>query len=258
MSSETVQSAADDHHEVVDVVTTRRPRVLMVVANPQTATTTGWPVGFWASELTHPFYAFTRACYDVVIASPDGGKVEVDALSDPRDESKWSSEDLISMGFLNTPELVALLETTPRLADLDPDDFDANVVCGGLGPMFQFRDSEDLMATIAAFYEAEKPTAVLCHGVSALIDVRLSDGSYLVEGKTLTGFANVEEDFNDRAVGQRVMPFRIEDELLKRGANYVQGGLFKSFVVRDGRLITGQQQYSGAKVADAVIAALGV
>ena len=254
---ESVQSA-DRHHEVVDVTTTRRPKILMVVANPTTATTTGWRVGFWASELTHPYYEFKRARYDVVIASPLGGKVEVDALSDPRDASKWSAEDLISMGFLSTPELVALLESTPRLADLDLDEFDAIVVCGGLAPMFEFRDDKDLKKAIAAFYEAEKPTAVLCHGVSALIDVRLSDGSYLVQGRTVTGFANVEEDFSDAAVGKRVMPFRIEDELRKRGANYVQGGLFKAFVVRDGRLITGQQQYSGAKVGEAVIAALGV
>jgi putative intracellular protease/amidase len=255
--TENVQSA-DQHHEVVDVTTTRRPKILMVVANPTTATTTGWRVGFWASELTHPYYEFKRARYDVTIASPNGGKVEVDALSDPRDASRWSAEDLISMGFLNTPELVALLEKTPRLDDLDLDEFDAVVVCGGLAPMFQFRDHQVLKRTIAAFYEAQKPTAVLCHGVSALIDVRLSDGSYLVEGKTVTGFANVEEDFSDHAVGRRVMPFRIEDELRRRGANYVQGGLFKAFVVRDGRLITGQQQYSGAKVGEAVIAALGV
>jgi putative intracellular protease/amidase len=154
--------------------------------------------------------------------------------------------------------LAGLLEETPRLADLDLDGFDAVVVCGGLAPMFQFRDNEGLKRTIVAFYEAEKPTAVLCHGVSALIDVRLSDGSYLVEGKTVTGFANVEEDFSDRSVGMRVMPYRIEDELRKRGANYIQGGLFKAFAVRDGRLITGQQQYSGAKVAELVIAALGV
>jgi len=253
----TVQDA-DQHHEHVDVTTTRRPSVLMVVANPRTATTTGWPVGFWASELTHPYYEFRRVRYQVTVASPDGGRVEVDALSDPRDPSKWSADDLISMGFLNTPELAGLLDDTPRLADLDLDEFDAVVVCGGLAPMFQFREDEDLKRTIAAFYEAEKPTAVLCHGVSALIDVELSDRSYLVEGKTVTGFANVEEDFSDRSVGQRVMPFRIEDELRSRGANYVQGGLFKAFAVRDGRLITGQQQYSGAKVAELVIAALGV
>jgi putative intracellular protease/amidase len=154
------------------------------------------------------------------------------------------------MGFLNTPELAALLERTPRLGDLDLDDFDAIVVCGGLPPMFQFRQNEYLKQTIAAFYESEKPTAVLRHGVSALIDLQLSDSSYLVDGRTVTGFANVEQDFSDSSVGQKVMPYRIEDELRKRGANYVQGGRFKAFAVRDGRLITGQQQYSGAEVAD--------
>jgi putative intracellular protease/amidase len=245
------------HHEVVDVTTSKRPKVLMVVANPRVSTTTGWPVGFWAAEVTHPYFEFSRVRYEVTIASPEGGKVELDAISDPRDASKWSADDLISMGFLNTPELVALLEDTPRLADLDLDEFDAIVVCGGAAPMFQFRENEDLKRAIAAFYEAEKPTAALCHGLSGLIDVRLSDGSYLVEGKTVTGFANVEEDFSDLAVGQKVMPYRIEDELRKRGANYIQGGLLKAFAVRDGRLITGQQQYSAAKVADLVIAALG-
>jgi putative intracellular protease/amidase len=103
-----------------------------------------------------------------------------------------------------------------------------------------------------------KPTTVYCHGTAALVDLRLSDGSYLVDGKTVTGFSNVEEDYSDSFVGQRVMPFRVEDVLRERGANYVQGGLFKAFVVRDGRLITGQQQYSSRKVVQAVVEALGV
>src|SRR5262249_49267393 len=203
-----IVQGADQHREIVDVTPRTRPKALRVVANPTTSTTTGWPIGFWAAELTHQYYEFSQARYDVTIASPEGGKVEVDALSDPRDESKWSADDLISMGFLNTPELVALLEDTPRLADLELDEFDALVVCGGNAAMFQFRQNEDLKRAIAAFYEAEKPTALLCHGVSALIDVQLSDGSYIVEGKTVTGFANVEEDYVDRAVGQKVMPYR--------------------------------------------------
>ena len=194
----------------------------------------------------------------MTIASPAGGKVEFDAYSDPRDESKWASEDLISMGFIHTPELMALLENTPRLADLDWSGYDALMVAGGLAPMFGFRENEDLKRAIAAFYEAEKPTAAYCHGTAALVDLELSDGSYLVQGKTVTGFSNVEEDYSDGFVGQKVMPWRIEDALRERGANYVQGGLFKAFVVRDGRLITGQQQYSSRKVAQAVIEALGV
>jgi len=249
---------AADHHMRVDVVSSRPKTVLIVVANPSTSTTMGWPVGFWGAELTHPYYELSERGVEVTVASPDGGKVEMDSLSDPRDASKWSSEDLITMGFVNTPELMALLENTPKLADLDPDDYDAIMVAGGQSPMFTFRENEDLKRAIRQFYESEKPTAIYCHGTAALVDLRLSDESYLVEGKTLTGFANAEEEFSDTFVGQKVMPWRVEDVLKERGANYVQGGLFKAFAVRDGRLITGQQQYSGRKVAQMVIEALGV
>jgi len=242
----------------VDLLASAPKRVLIVVANPATSTTMGWPVGFWAAELTHPFYELTERGIEVTIASPDGGKVEMDALSDPRDPSDWSAEDLISMGFVNTPALMDLLEDTPRLADLDLDAFDAIMVAGGQSPMFTFRDNEDLGNAIRQFYESEKPTAIYCHGTAALVDLKLSDGSYLVDGKTVTGFANVEEEFSDSFVGQKVMPWRVEDVLKQRGANYVNGGLFKAFAVRDGRLITGQQQYSGRKVAQIMIETLGV
>src|SRR3954453_19252725 len=125
-------SESDAHHEVVDVTDpARRPRVLMVVANPGVSTTLGWPVGFWAAELFHPLYEFTQKRYDVTIASPEGGPVEADAMSDPRDASRWSADDLISMGALHTPELVALLQDTPALRDLRLEEFDAIVVCGG-------------------------------------------------------------------------------------------------------------------------------
>lgn len=249
--------SAADHHAAVDRTRTRPQRVLMVVANPSVASTVGWPVGFWAAELTHPFYEFTEAGYEVTIASPAGGRVELDQLSDPRDPSKWSSEDLISMGFLNTPELVALLADTPKLADEQLSTYDALVVAGGLSPMFTYRGNDDLHQAIVTFYEAEKLIAVYCHGVAALVDAKLTDGTYLISGKTVTGFSNAEEDYSDAYVGQTVMPWRIEDAARGRGANYIQGGLFKPFVVRDGRLITGQQQYSGRKVAQLVIQTLG-
>ena len=205
-----------------------------------------------------PLAELSERGIEVTIASPNGGAVKMDQLSDPRDESKWSSEDLITMGFVHTPELMARLETTPRLADLDLDSYDAIMVAGGLAPMFTYRDSHDVHDAIRHFYESEKPTAIYCHGTAALVDLKLSDGSYLVEGRTVTGFSNVEEDYSDRFVGQTVMPFRVEDALKARGANYVRGGLFKAFTVRDGRLITGQQQYSGRKVAQMVIEVLGV
>ncbi len=250
----TVATSAD-HHQVLDAFGSTK--VLMVVANPSVNPKLGWPLGFWAAELMHPYFEFTEAGFEVTVASPDGGKVEPDALSDPRDPSKWSAGDLISMGFLNTPECVALLEKTPKLADLDWSAYDALVVCGGQSPMFTFRHNADLKRALRTFYESNKVTAVFCHGVAALVDVQLADGSYLVSGKTVTGFSNVEEEFSDAAVGQQVMPWRLEDALKERGANCVMGGRFKAFCVRDRNLITGQQQYSGRKVAGLVIDALG-
>lgn len=123
--------------------------------------------------------------------------------------------------------------------------------------MFTFRDNEELKRCIVTFYESNRVTCAFCHGVAALTDAKLSNGHFLVEGKTVTGFANIEEDYGDAYVGQKIMPWRLEDALRERGANYVQGGLFKPFAARDGNLITGQQQYSARKVADAIIAALG-
>jgi len=234
-----------------------RRKVLMVVANPSVSTTLGWPVGFWGSELTHAWYEFTEAGYETVIASPKGGKVALDGLSDPRDPSGYSADDILTMGFLNTPKLTALLESTPSIAGLGPDRFDALYIAGGQSPMFTFRGDKQLIALVRAFFESGKPTAVVCHGTAVLLEVRLADGSYLVAGRQMTGFANSEEDFADKVVGQRVMPFRIEDEARRLGANFVAAPAFRPFAVRDGNLITGQQQYSGREAAALVIEALG-
>ncbi len=148
--------------------------------------------------------------------------------------------------------------TPPGLTDLDYSEYDALLVCGGQSPMFTFPDNIDLQDAVRTFYESEKVTAALCHGVSALVNVFLSNGDALVKGRTVTGFANVEEDFGNKAAGVEIMPWRLEDALRDRGANYLQAGLFKPFAVRDGRLVTGQQQYSGRQVAQLVIAMLGV
>jgi putative intracellular protease/amidase len=231
--------------------------ILMVVANPGVSTTLGRPVGFWAAELAHPYYEFNEVGFDITIASPNGGKVEVDALSDPRDPSKWSIDDILSLGFLTSPLTAPLLQDTPRLLDLDWSRYHALVVCGGQSPMFSYRDNADMHEAVRTFYESNRATAVFCHGVAALVDAKLSSGEFLVAGKTVTGFSNLEEDYGDSFVGARIMPWRLEDTLKERGANYVQGGLFKAFSVRDGNLITGQQQYSGRKVAKMVIDALG-
>ncbi len=253
----TAVTGGDSHAQRNDFVTSRRKRVVIVVANPAT-NQHGWPVGFWAAELTHPWYELTERGVEVTVASPDGGRVVPDGLSDPRDPSRWSAEDLVSTGFLATPECAALLEDTPAVGSLDLSGYDALLVAGGQSPMFTYRGHAALEAAVREVYEAEKPVAAYCHGLAALVDLRLSDGTYLVEGRTVTGFSDVEEDYSDQAAGVQVMPWRLEPVLRERGANYVHGGLFKAFTVRDGRLVTGQQQYSGRKVAQAVVEMLGV
>jgi len=247
------------------VNTTRPKRVAIVISNPAVSTTTGWPVGFWWSELTHPYYEFTEKGYVVEVFSPDGGKCKADAMSDPRDSTGYSSADLITLGFILTPKLAALVEETRPLSELDVEEFDGIVVAGGQAPMFTYDKAVDLQQKFVRFYESGKVAAALCHGVAILRYAKLSNGEPLAKGKTLTGFANIEEDYSDNAVWslgilsrqKHVMPWRIEDELKKAGANYVQAGLWRGFAVRDGNLITGQQNFSGSETARAVIAALG-
>jgi putative intracellular protease/amidase len=243
----------------------RSKRVAMVLANPAMSSTTNWPVGFWWSELTHPWLSFSDAGYHVDLFSPDGGACDADAMSDPRDPSGYSADDVISMGFISMPRLAALPRNTRPVSEIALDDFDALVVIGGQAPMFTFKHATALHETFVEFFEAGKVTAALCHGTAILRYAMLSDGSPLVAGRTVTGFANVEEDFADNAVwdmealprGTHLMPWRIEDELKALGANYVQAGRWRGFAVRDGNLVTGQQNFSGAETASKIIEALG-
>jgi putative intracellular protease/amidase len=243
----------------------RPKRVAIVVSNPAVSSTTGWPVGFWWGELTHPYFQFTEVGYEVEVFSPNGGKCEADAMSDPEDASQWQAEDVISRGYKHDPEFVKLVENTKPMAAFDVDRFDAIVAAGGQGPMFTFDSATALHDKFVHMYEAGKVAAALCHGVAVLRYARLSNGEPLVAGKTVTGFANVEEDFADQAVWEagaldrdkHVMPWRIEDELKALGANYIQAGLWRGFAIRDGNLITGQQNFSGAETAQLIVETLG-
>ena len=234
-------------------------KVLMVASNPATSEVTGWPVGFWWSELSHPYEEFAREGYDITIASPEGGTLQADGFSDPEDESGYSAEDQITLAFKKDPERMALLENTPKLDDLDLDKFDAIYLVGGQAPMFTFRGNDDVKAAIVDFYEAGKPTALVCHAANVLLTTETPSGELLVKGKKWTGFADAEEKYVEEQVGQKIQPFWIETEARKLpDTDFAVGAPFEPFAVVDGNLITGQQQNSGTVVARHMIDALNV
>lgn len=235
-----------------------RRRILMVAANPATSPVTGWPVGFWWSELTHPWWVFHEAGYEVDIRSPDGGTLQADAFSDPEDDSGYSADDVISLGFKHSRAHASLLRDTDSLEGVSPDGYDAIFVLGGQSPMVTFAEDQALHRLVAAFYEAGRITALVCHGTCILLEARLSTGERLVEGRTWTGFANAEEAYVDATVGQRIQPFWIETRAREiENTNFIVGPAFEPFAVRDGHLITGQQQASGTATARLVVEALG-
>jgi putative intracellular protease/amidase len=244
---------------VIDILDPDRPkRVAIVASNPAASEQTGWPIGFWWSELTHPYWELTGHGYRVDIASPDGGRLEADSWSDPRDESRYSADDLLSLGFISSPEHLKLVEESKPIAEIGVGDYDAALVVGGQGPMYTFVDDQRVHDLVASFHAAGKVAAVICHATCVLLKTRLPDGRLLVDGKTWTGFANSEERFADEYVGQRIQPFWIEDEARKiENTNFIVSGRFRPHAVRDGNLITGQQQYSGAAAARLIIEALG-
>jgi putative intracellular protease/amidase len=253
------------HADLNPVNPTEPKRAAIVISNSATSSSTGWPVGFWWSELTHPYFAFTEVGWEVDVYSPNGGSCGCDPMSDPEDASQWQKEDVISRGDKHDPEFRALVEDTRKVDDLDIAAYDVLVVAGGQGPMFTFKDATNLHEKFAAFYETGKVTAALCHGVAILAFATLSGGEPLAKGKTVTGFPNVEEDLADKMTweagalpeGQHIMPWRVEDEVRKLGANYIQAGPFRSFAIRDGNLVTGQQNFSGAETAKVILEAVG-
>jgi len=236
----------------------RAKKVLMVVSNPAVSGQTGWPIGFWWGELTHPYWEFTQAGCEVTIASPLGGALVGDAYSDPEDESGYAADDFVSLGFKHSPSHRALVENTRKLSDLDLKGFDAVLFVGGQAPMYTFRGNSQIESAVRTMLESGKPTALMCHATSTLLDARDSAGRMLVDGKKWTGFSNAEEDYVDAAVGQKLQPFRIEDEArLIKNSTFVTGPMFAPFVVQDGNLITGQKQNSGTAAARALIKTLG-
>jgi putative intracellular protease/amidase len=241
-----------------DKMKNTKRHVLIVVSNPTISPVTNWPIGFWYAELSHAWYEFNHAGYEVTVVSPKGGDLEADGWSDPEHESGYAAHDLISWGFKHSSVTKDLIKNTKSLDDINPDDFDAIFVAGGQGPMVTMIDDDRTKKFFADFYETGKIVAAVCHGTCILLKTKLSNGELLVKGKTWTGFANSEERYAEHAAGIKIQPFWIEDEAKKiADTNFIVGGHLVEFAVRDGNLITGQQQVSAAIAARKVIEALG-
>ncbi|MBX7183199.1 MAG: type 1 glutamine amidotransferase domain-containing protein [Bacteroidia bacterium] len=232
-------------------------KILMVASSPSISKQTGWPIGFWAAELTHPMRVFQEAGYEIELASTQGGKLEMDTYSNPTDASGYSANDIISLGYLQKPEFIQLLENTRKITEVKQEEYKAIFLVGGQGPMYTFRGNTDLQKLFVSFYEAGKPACAVCHSTTLLLEAKKSNGELLVQGKTWTGFANAEEDYADQAVGQKIQPYRIEDEAGKIANTFFRVAQpFSSYVIQDGNLITGQQQNSGTAAAELVIESL--
>jgi putative intracellular protease/amidase len=164
----------------------------------------------------------------------------------------------VSLGYKKSPVHAKLLENTPSVHDVDIARYDALYVAGGQAPMINMIDDERFHRFLAKFYEAGKIVSLVCHGTCVLLKTRLSNGEPLVKGKTWTGFTTSEEKIGEKAVGMKIQPFYIEEEARKLAdTNFVVQAPARPHAVRDGRLITGQQHFSGTLTAQLVIETLG-
>ncbi len=262
------QSNSSDQNNNNDMITERehyvhahgmptKGKILMVTSSPTVSKQTGWPIGFWAAELTHPLRIFQEAGYEVELASTEGGKIEMDGYSNPTDESGYSAHDIISLGYMQQDWFKNLLDSTAKLSDVKMSDYDAIFLVGGQAPMYTFKGNEALQNLFVSFYEANKPSAAVCHSTTLLLEAKTSDGKLLVDGKSWTGFANAEEDYADQAVGMQIQPYRIQDEAEKiDNTTFKVATPFASYTIQDGNLITGQQQNSGEAAAVMVVETL--
>jgi putative intracellular protease/amidase len=229
----------------------------MVLSSPSVSKQTGWPIGFWASELTHPLRVFQEAGYEVELASTQGGKLEMDGYSNPTDKSGYSAHDIISLGYMQKKEFNDMLNNTKKLTEVSQRDYSAIFLVGGQGPMYTFKGNKELQNLFVSFFETGKPSAAVCHSTTILLETLKSNGELLVKGKTWTGFADSEEEYADKAVGMQIQPYRIEAEARKiSGTTFKVASPFSSYVIQDGNLVTGQQQNSGAAAAELVVGLL--
>lgn len=218
--------------------------VLIVLTSHGKLGDTGKPTGFFLSELTHPLEVFEKAGLPVELASIQGGEPPVDGLdlNDPVNAKYW-----------NDPAFRAKLAATKKLSDTDPANFSAVFFSGGHGTMWDFPGDPSVQKVAAAIYESGSPVGAVCHGPAALVNVKLSDGTYLVADKEVAAFTNSEEE----KVGlTKTVPFLLATKLEERGAKHTSAPDFEKHVAVDGLLATGQNPASATGVAEEIVGIL--
>ena len=223
-------------------------KVLMVLTSHDQLGSTGRKTGFWLEELAAPYYVFKEAGYEIVLASPNGGRPPLDPKSSEPDFQTDATRRFEADAAANEA-----LANTVKLAGVSADDFDAVFYPGGHGPLWDLAESKDSSILIERFIAANKPVTLVCHAPGVLRHVKNAGGRPLVAGMKVTGFTNTEE----AAVGlTEVVPFLVEDELKAKGGIYSNGPDWGSYVVQDGLLITGQNPGSSSEAAKVLIDAL--
>ena len=222
--------------------------ILIVLTSHDILGSTGRKTGFWLEELAAPYYALKEAGARLVLASPQGGQPPLDPKSN---EPAFQTEQ--TRRFEADAAATAELANTVRLDSVSHDDFDAVFYPGGHGPLWDLAEDAHSIALIESFVEAGKPVALVCHAPGVLRHVKNADGTPLVQGRKVTGFANSEEaavELTD------IVPFLVEDELKAKGAMYSRGDDWTPYVVVDGLLITGQNPASSEAAANALLTRL--
>ncbi len=216
-------------------------KILMVLTSHADLGDTGEKTGFWVEEFAAPYYAFIEAGVEVVLASPAGGQPPIDPKSELADFQTPATKR-----YYADTETQHKIATTHALSNMNASDFDGVFYPGGHGPLWDLTDNSDSISLIENFLMDTKPIAVVCHATAALLNVKEPSGKYIVNGKTVTGFSNSEENAVQLT---DIVPFLLEDELIKRGCNYQKGSDWHAFVVQDGLIISGQNPASSELAA---------
>lgn len=223
-------------------------KILIVLTSHSELGNTGEKTGFWIEEFATPYYVLADAGAEITIASPKGGQPPVDPKSELADAQTPSTKRFYKDAFLIDKVAYSL-----KLSDVKQEDFDAVFYPGGHGPLWDLATDKNSIKLIEAFYNHQKPIALVCHSPAALVNVKAKNGEPLIKGKELTGFSNTEEEAVKLT---KVVPFLLEDELKKHGALYSKGNDWASHVKQDGLLITGQNPGSSEAVAKLLLKTL--